>query len=179
MNYRDFTNCEIATIVSYSVTYDCEKARRMFEDNFNKQPPPARTLRDWKTRFLETLSITPRPPSGDQSDRRVSNEKREEILAAFEADPCSSQRKVAQETRTSQSSVCRILKEECLKPWKFTSVQELLADDPPKRVTFCRLVLDRLATDCDFVKKHMLQRRGDFPSEWLCKQAQSFCLRKG
>ena len=129
-----------------------EKARRMFEDNFNKQPPPARTLRDWKTRFLETLSITPRPPSGDQSDRRVSNEKREEILAAFEANPCSSQRKVAQETRTSQSSVCRILKEECLKPWKFTSVQELLADDPPKRVTFCRLVLDRLATDCDFVK---------------------------
>ena len=54
MNYRDFTKVEIATIVSYSVTYDWEKARRMFEDNFNKEPPPARTLRDWKTRFLET-----------------------------------------------------------------------------------------------------------------------------
>ena len=153
MNYRDFTNVEIATIVSYSVTYDCEKARRMFEDNFNKQPPPARTLRDWKTRFLETLSIAPRPSISKQSDKRISDEKREEILAAFETDPCSSQRKVAQETGTSQSSICRVLKEESVKPWKFTSVQELLVDDPPKRVGFCRLMLDRLSADSDFVRK--------------------------
>lgn len=152
MNYRDFTHVEIATIVSYSVTYDCEKARRMFEENFNKQPPPARTLRDWKTRFLETLTVIPRPPSGHHNERRVSDEKRGEILATFESEPCSSQRKVAQETGTSQSSVCRVLKDEGVKPWKFTSVQELLVDDPPKRADFCRLVLDRLSAECDFVK---------------------------
>ena len=74
MNYRDCTNAEIATIVSYSVTYDCEKARWMFEDNFNKQPPPARTLRDWKTRFLETLSIIPRPPIANHNERSIGRE---------------------------------------------------------------------------------------------------------
>ena len=83
--------------------------------------------------------------------KEVSDEKHVEIVAAFESDPRSLQRKVVQETGTSQSSVCRALKEEGIKPWKFTSVQELLVDDPPKRVAFCRLVLDGLSTDCDFV----------------------------
>lgn len=73
-------------------------------------------------------------------------------MAAFEADPCSSQRKMAQEIETSESYVCRVLKEECVKVWKFTSVQEVLVDDPPKHAGFCRLVLDRRDTNCDFVR---------------------------
>ena len=31
-------------------------------------------------------------------------------------------------------------------------MHELLKDDPPKRIGFCRLMLDRLTADCDFVK---------------------------
>ena len=45
------TTVEIATIVSYSVTFNCEEARRLFVEKFNKDPPPARTLRAWKSLF--------------------------------------------------------------------------------------------------------------------------------
>ena len=63
MEYRDFDTREIATIVSFAITFNCEEARRMFLEKFGKDPPPARTLRDWKTRFLDTLSVIPRNDS--------------------------------------------------------------------------------------------------------------------
>ena len=151
MEYRDLTNSEIATIVSFAVTFNCEEARRMFTEKFQKEPPPARTLRDWKARFLETLSIIPKKPIGDHRERRLSNEQREEVVAAFGDDPSNSQRKVAQQLGIAQSSVNKILRQEGIKPWKFTSVQELLPDDPPKRLNFCNLVCDRQTQDNEFV----------------------------
>ena len=51
----------------------------------------------------------------------------------------------------AQSSVNKILRQESIKPWKFTSVQELLPDDPPKRLNFCNLVCDRQTQDIEFV----------------------------
>ena len=56
MEYKDLTNVEIATIVAYSITFDCEKARRMWQEEFDKELPPARTLRHWKDRFIETFT---------------------------------------------------------------------------------------------------------------------------
>ena len=144
MEYRNLNNTEIASIVSFSVTFNCEEARRMFFEKFGKEPPPARTLRDWKARFLDTLTILPRKPVGDHQQRRLSTEKKEDVLAAFGDDPFLSQRKVAQEVGVAQSSVNKILKEEGLKPWKMVSVQELLPDDPGKRLNFCRIVLTEL-----------------------------------
>ena len=55
MEYKDLTNVEIATIVVHSITFNCEKARRMFQEENDKEPPPARTLRHWNDRFMETL----------------------------------------------------------------------------------------------------------------------------
>ena len=80
MAYKDLTKAEIATVVSFSVTFNCEEARRLFIEKFNKEPPPARTLRDWKSRFMETLSVFPRSHAGDQSNRRLSKEKRTKYL---------------------------------------------------------------------------------------------------
>ena len=59
-------------------------------------------------------------------------------------DPFTSQRKVAQQVGLAQSSVNKILKMENLRPWKMTSVQELLPDDPMKRLSFCKLALSQL-----------------------------------
>ena len=76
MEYKDLTNVEIATIVAHSITFNCEKARRMFQEENDKEPPPARTLRHWKDRFMETLSLHPRSHAGDLCSRRVSDEKK-------------------------------------------------------------------------------------------------------
>ena len=58
MEYRDLNHAEIASIVSFVITctFNCEKARRLFIENFDKEPPPARTLLEWKSRFLKILS---------------------------------------------------------------------------------------------------------------------------
>lgn len=152
MEYKDLTTAEIATVVSFSITYNCEKARRLFTEQFNKEPPPARTLRDWKTRFMETLSVLPRSHAGDKTNYRLSDEKKNEVIQTFEKDPCASQRKVSRQCGISLGSVNNILKEEGLRPWKFTSVQELQVDDKPKRLEFCRTILERQRLDLDFVR---------------------------
>ena len=131
MEYRDLSNKEIASVVAFAITYDCEKARRMFSEKFDKEPPPARTLLHWKNRYLETLSVGPRERKGDHSRRRVSDVKRTEVIAAFEDDPSTSQRKVAQEVGLAQSSVHKVLKKEGIQHWKHTIAQELKIDDIP------------------------------------------------
>ena len=61
MNYPGYSNEEIDKIVSYAISYDnCEQARRRYTEEYNKESPPVRTIRDWKKRFLETLSVLPK-----------------------------------------------------------------------------------------------------------------------
>jgi hypothetical protein len=125
--------------------------RRQFESKFGKEPPPVRTLRDWKQRFLETLSVLPRPYGGDQSARRLSEEKREEIVKAFGDCPTTSQRKVSQAVGVSLGMVNKVLHEEGIRPWKFTRVQEIFARDEVDRLRFCDTVLAKQERDVNFV----------------------------
>lgn len=149
MENKDLTNVEIATIVAYSITFDCEKARRMWQEEYDNESPPAPTLRHWKNRFMETLSLHPRMLVTNSV--AVSDEKKDEVLAAFADDLTTSQCKVAQKCQLSPASVNRILKEECLRPWKFKSVQELYPDDFVKRKAFYELILEIPHRDRNFV----------------------------
>lgn len=143
MNYPDFTNEEIAYVVSCSIVHDnCEAARRAFTKKYHKDAPPVRTLRDWRKRFNETLSVLPKKHSGGPGKSRLSEEKQAEIVGAFGDDPCTSQRKVAAQLDVSQSSVHRVLRENQIKHFKFSRVQELKEIDFEPRLTFCRSVLN-------------------------------------
>ena len=83
MNYDGYNNEEIAYVVAFAVAHEnCEEARRLFEDKYGRAAPPVRTKRDWRTRFIQTLSVLPRSHAGDQSKRRVSEEKQAEIVGA-------------------------------------------------------------------------------------------------
>lgn len=140
----DFTNEEVATVVSYAIAFDnCEEALRRFKSKFGKEGPQVRTLRKWRQRFLETLSVQPRKSGADQSHRRVSDELRQSVVDSFHDEPRSSQRQVSREVGVSLSSVNRIVKTEGLHPWKFTPVQELKDVDYPKRLLFCSQILQR------------------------------------
>jgi hypothetical protein len=162
MDYKDLTNEEIATVVAFSVAFNCEEARRMFTSKFNKDPPPARTLRDWKERFMSTLSVLPRPRIGDHSDRRLSDEKRAAIIGAFGDCPTTSQRKVGQAVGVSLSSVNRVLKAEGMKAWKFVRVQELLQTDKPSRMTFCGIILEKQERDVNFISNLVFSDEATF-----------------
>ena len=65
-------------------------------------------------------------------------------MSFFGAHLFISQRKVAQQIGVAQFFVNKILKENNLRPWKMTSVQELHPDDPLKRLSFCELAVTEL-----------------------------------
>ena len=48
----DFKNEEVATFVSYAMTFDnCEEAMRQFKSKLGKEGPQVRTLRMWRQRY--------------------------------------------------------------------------------------------------------------------------------
>ena len=153
LKYRDLTNTEIAKLEAYSVTFDCEKAKHMFEEEFNKESPPSRTLRDWKKRYLETLSILPRSHAGDQTPNKIPDEKKQAIVTAFGDGQCNSQRQASKRFNVALSSVNSILKENEMYPFKFIKVQQLHDDDPATRLEFCRTVLERNTVDANWSNK--------------------------
>ena len=151
MNYPGFTNEEIATAVAYTISPYPEDARRRFRVDFKKEAPPRTTLIGWAKRFKTSLSLTENARVGDHSDRRLSDDKRDEIVEAYGDDPTLSQRKAAQLCSVSQSSVNRVLKDEGLRAWKFTRVQEISDDDKVQRLQFSNLILQHQQRDSNFV----------------------------
>ena len=78
--------------------------------------PSVLMIRDWRTRFLQTLRVSPRSHAGDQSNHRTSNEKVNEIIGAFGDYLRTAQRKVALQCETSLSTVNKVSKREKLRP---------------------------------------------------------------
>lgn len=148
MNYPGYSNEEIAKIVSYAISYDnCEQARRRYAEEYNKEAPPVRTIRDWKKRFLETLSVLPKRRGSDQNEHKVRDVLKNEIVGAMGDGSCTSQRHAAQRFRVSLGAVNKILKESNMKPFKYTLVHQLNEDDFEKRLTFCNYVIQKQLLD--------------------------------
>ena len=142
INYPNFNNHEISTIVAYSISEkSCEIARQPFYEEFGKQAPPTRTLNDWRKLFRETLGVLPQSRRPKTSPTKISEEKKQEVLTAMGDGTCSSQREASNAFRISVSSINRIVKSSPLKPYKYIMVQEFKETDPPKRLQFCNLVL--------------------------------------
>ena len=151
MNYPEFTNNEIATVVSFAIASYPEAARRRFKEEFGKDAPPRTTIVGWMKRFKETFSLTPSAPVGDHSARRLSQEKREEIVRTIQEDPTISQRKLSAACEISLSTVNKVLREEGIRPWKFTKVQEIWPDDNARRLEFANLIINRHEQDSNFI----------------------------
>ena len=162
INYQDYTNEEISFVTSASVIFNCEKARRMFNERFHRDAPPARTILNWKNRLNETLSILPREQSRDHANQRISGDKREEIISAFGDSSTTSQRKVATAAGVSVSTVNKVLKCEGIKPWKFKVVQELKISDYEKRKFFAEFILQKQRTDSNFARNIVFSDEATF-----------------
>ena len=47
MDCQDLQNEEIATLVAYCIASDCEKGRRRFQEEFGKEAPQLKTIKNW------------------------------------------------------------------------------------------------------------------------------------
>ena len=93
----------------------------------------------------------PSEPVGDHSARRLSQEKREELVRTIQEDPTMSQRKLSAACDISLSTVNKVLREEGIRPWKFSKVQEIWPNDYTSRLEFANLVINRNEQDGNFV----------------------------
>ncbi|KAL4494420.1 hypothetical protein ABPG72_019830 [Tetrahymena utriculariae] len=151
------------TVVSFAIAYDnCEGSRRLFYEKYEKEAPPASTIRDWRNRFLETLSLEPRKRIGDHSRQMIPEEKKQEVIQNFIQNPMTSQRKVAKLTQISQKSVGNILKQENLYPWKLRLVQEITESDTFKRLEFCEKILGIQEMESKFIQNIVFSDEASF-----------------
>jgi hypothetical protein len=66
------------------------------------------------------------------------------VLQCIQKSPEKSTRKISQECGMAQRSVIRILKNCKLRPYKERQLQELLSNDPDRRLQFCGWYLDQV-----------------------------------
>lgn len=82
---------------------------------------------------------------------RRNPEHVETVLEEVIADPSTSTRAISRQTRISQPTVQRILRQQNYHPYHIRKVQDLLPTDHRKRVDFCEEVLRRDRDDPDFL----------------------------
>ncbi|XP_063994349.1 uncharacterized protein LOC135171654 [Diachasmimorpha longicaudata] len=148
-----YTAVEYADMVSiYGVARgNGLQAARLYAEQYpQRRVPDSRTFRDALQRLREG-NILPRY-GGEGRPRHAAGVRVEEaILEAVEEDPEQSISSIAASLGVGESRVQRVLREEGFRPWKFTPVQDLKPEDLPKRVAFCRWLLDR-SEEPDFLR---------------------------
>lgn len=114
--------------------------------------PNLRTFLNVERRLRETGKLEVTNNTGRPRIARTVEDE-EQILHIIEQDPTLSTRQLALMTGNSQSTVSRVLREQCLHAFHFRKVQELVPDDLPNRIEFCQVMLENNQRDPHFFDK--------------------------
>lgn len=116
---------------------------RLFHENHPDLPAINRsTVSKIENQYRELGHVRPRPR---QRQPAIDDDERINVLLSVQENAVVSARQLAREHHISHSSVLRMLKNAKLHPYKMQMVQELIDDDPHRRVEFC----DRFMTALD------------------------------
>lgn len=74
----------------------------------------------------------------------VDDDTKLNLLLALEENPVTPARQLARDSNLNHKTVIKILKYEKKRPYKMQAVQELLEDDPDRRLEFCDLLMTRI-----------------------------------
>lgn len=150
-----FTNREYADMVFVYGVADGNAllARDIYHDRFpQRRIPNARTFQNTFVRLGEIGNFNfrePAAPAGQRHHAQVDDM----ILARFDADPTISVRKIARELHLSTWKVWSVVHSDGRHPFHYTPVQELEEGDPPRRIIFCRYLINTDAEDDMFLKR--------------------------
>jgi len=143
-------------------------ARRYQELHPNRaRYPSADVILGAARRLYETGSVLPNKKDCGRlrSARNLRNV--EEVLRAVEQEPETSIRVIAREHDLTYSTVKRILKEEKLHAYHYTSVQDLREEDYPRRKRFCENFLRRVDEDPEFSSRVIFSDESLFTREGI------------
>ncbi|KAJ8974419.1 hypothetical protein NQ317_015474 [Molorchus minor] len=117
---------------------NCRAAARLYSERFPNRRTPHHTTFALIDRRLREYGSFKKQAINAGRPRQVPPEVEEEILNVVENEPRRSVRSVARQLNVCKTNVHRTLKQQLLKPFHLTPVQELEDLDPYARLQFCR-----------------------------------------
>lgn len=125
----------------------------------NRETISQSTVSKIEKKFRETGHVRDLPKG---SRKPVPENKKLDVLLAFEENPHTSSRQVALDNDLGHSTILRTLKKEKWHPYKVTLVQELMEDDFDRRVEFCEFMMEKNNRDPLFLKNVLFSDEATF-----------------
>ncbi|KAJ8944304.1 hypothetical protein NQ318_021234 [Aromia moschata] len=131
---------EILMMIAYGdrARTQCEVVRLFRETHPDLPPLNQGTISKIEAQYREMGHVR-KVPSKRQAV--VDDDTKLNLLLALEENPITLARQLARDSNLNHKTVLKILKYEKKRPYKMQSVQELLEDDPDRRVEFCDLLM--------------------------------------
>lgn len=127
------------------------EVRRQWTLQFRSDAPSRLTISRIRDKFEEKGTV--QDVCAGQSGRPRTSRSDDNValvIRAFEASPTKSTRRASQEMGISQSTVCRILKDNGMKPYRPVLLHQLNEDDPDRRLEFAEWFVNSAAMDETF-----------------------------
>ncbi|GAB1600991.1 hypothetical protein Ahia01_000377300 [Argonauta hians] len=127
------------------------EVRRQWTLQFRSDAPSRLTISRIRDTFEEkgtVQDVCARQSGRPRTSRSEDNDAL--VIRAFEASPKKSTRRDSQEMSISQSTVCRILKDNGMKPYRPVLLHQLNEDDPDRRLEFAEWFVNSAAMDETF-----------------------------
>lgn len=121
----------------------------MFNNVYPDQQITQSTVSKIYHKFEETGSVKDVQRSG--RPKKLNNYSGREIMLDLRENPINSMRKLAQHHDVSKSIIHRYVKKQKWSPFKVHEVQELLPDDPGRRVQFCEAMSNIINENPNFL----------------------------
>lgn len=137
----------------------CELFNALHPEKQIKKSTVCRTIKRYQqTGNVKTIPKTGRPKTATTDDNKLN------ILLSLEENPKMSitERKQNLPEDVSKSSIHRILKQEKIKPYKLMYTQELLEDDPDRRIEFSEVIMNKINDYPDFKNKILFSDESTF-----------------
>lgn len=132
---------------------------------FNNDHPDRNISKSTVHRTVQRFINAGRTKSMDKPGRpkvATNDDNKLNVLLALEENPHVSTTQLALRNGISQKSVLDILNSEKLKPYKCHLTQELLADDPDRRMEFCQTVMEMINDTPEFLNNILFTDEATF-----------------
>jgi len=167
MEYTNSEYCDMLLILGQCNNEANVAARRYAEIYPHRRHPDAKVIRRAETRLRETGSvIIHRPDAGRGRNVRMIRIE-EEIIRRIQEEPRRSIRFVSNQMNVPRSIVHRVLRNEDMHPYHFSSVQHFREGDAERRLEFCRWLIFENNRDNTFCSRILFSDESLFTREGL------------
>ena len=152
----EYSISEKITITAWTISFEnesIESRRRKFAERFNKPAPTRTTFLHWREKLLEIGTLVADRPRTGRPVSASGDDVTADVLADVHENPSTSTRKLSNDHDVSQTTVCRILKNAGMHPYKPQYSQFITDADDDRRKEFCETMIQKFTNDPAYLRK--------------------------